>query len=392
MLADVGLSCRSSDKARAVNTAVSLVCRAAFVLISVLVLTMVSCASPSTPVIALETPAAGRYEYSRLCMGVKATITLYASSEDQARAAASLAFARLAELDALMSDYRIDGPVAAINRSAGGPPTLVAAELGAITRQALAISERTGGAFDITSGPAVSLWRKSRATLELPSPQAVSLARGLIGWRRVNVVTAASGSPDSETSASIGLIAPGVTIDFGAIGKGYAAQEALKLLRLQGCPRAYVALGGDIAVGESPPGAAGWKIDVSSGSGSLPVGTLVVSNACISTSGGSEQYVEIGGRQISHIIDPRTGEGLPPGGSVTLVASDGAEADALATAACVLLNSSSDCEVLTSILPADAAAIYVSGAGELIFSVRLVGKTARRDLRWVPRTISGDCR
>jgi len=129
-------------------------------------------------------------------------------------------------------------------------------------------------------------------------------------------------------------------IDFGAIGKGFGADEALLAMRRLGIERAVVDLGGDMAVGDPPPGESAWRIEIETGYGSgagaggRPV--VLVANAGVATSGDTEQYIELGGVRYSHILDPRTGAGLTTRTAATVVAIDGATADALASAACVL--------------------------------------------------------
>jgi thiamine biosynthesis lipoprotein len=126
-------------------------------------------------------------------------------------------------------------------------------------------------------------------------------------------------------------------LDVGAIGKGYAADAALETLRAAGITRCLVALSGDIRVGDPPPGRDGWRI-ASSIPEVDPAGSrgLTFADRGISTSGDTEQFVEIGGARYSHIVDPRTGLGLTSRASVVVIAPDATTADALATAACVL--------------------------------------------------------
>jgi thiamine biosynthesis lipoprotein len=127
-------------------------------------------------------------------------------------------------------------------------------------------------------------------------------------------------------------------LDLGGIGKGFAAQRALDQLRAQGRPRAMVALAGDIAVGEEPRWGGPWRIEISPsderGSGHI----VELANQAISTSGHTEQFVEIAGRRYSHIVDPRTGLGTPGGVMVSVIAPRGEWADALSTAAVVMLS------------------------------------------------------
>jgi len=187
--------------------------------------------------------------------------------------------------------------------------------------------------------PVVQLWRRARRTVQLPDPARLAAARQLVGIRHLTLD--AGQSPRLRA----GLARPGMRIDLGGIAKGYAAQEALGELARQGVPRALVAIGGDIAVGEPPPGENGWRIDVAplagqkgplAGTKWKPELQLSLRNAAVSTSGDAEQAVVINGVRYSHIVDPRTGIGLRGQRSVTVVAGHGATADALATTLCIL--------------------------------------------------------
>jgi thiamine biosynthesis lipoprotein len=118
-------------------------------------------------------------------------------------------------------------------------------------------------------------------------------------------------------------------LDVGAIGKGYAADEALEVLAKLGIRRALVAVSGDLAIGDPPPGKSGWKIGT-------PAPILELANAAISTSGDAEQHLDAGGTRYSHIVDPSTGAGLTRGITVTVVARRGMDSDSLSTAVSVL--------------------------------------------------------
>lgn len=133
------------------------------------------------------------------------------------------------------------------------------------------------------------------------------------------------------------LWADSMQLDLGGIAKGYTLGEALKVLRGRGLGAALVEAGGDLVVGDAPPGAAGWSVALPAGADSSAreaAGSLA--NVAVATSGGTEQYVEIAGVRYSHVVDPRTGLGVVGPHLVTVIARDGALADALATALSVL--------------------------------------------------------
>jgi thiamine biosynthesis lipoprotein len=127
-------------------------------------------------------------------------------------------------------------------------------------------------------------------------------------------------------------------LDLGGIAKGYAADEALKIISSQGIKSALVAASGDLAFSDAPPGHAGWTIGIDSlDQADKPfTRTLLLANAAVSTSGGSEQFLEADGKRYSHIINPETGLGIVNEITVTTVAKRGLLADPTATAVSVL--------------------------------------------------------
>ena len=191
------------------------------------------------------------------------------------------------------------------------------------------LAEETGGAFDVTLGPVIRLWRDARKQKRLPDPAALAEARGRCGFRNLVLDAAAR---------TVSLKMPGMLLDLGGIAKGYAADEALRVLRDHGIRSALVAASGDLAIGDPPPGKTGWRVGIDSLNAPESKFTRVLElrNAAVSTSGDTEQFLEIGGVRYSHIIDPATGMGLTDRIAVTVVAEKGIDADGLATAVSVL--------------------------------------------------------
>lgn len=270
-----------------------------------------------------------RYEFTSPHMGTTFRVVLYTSDEKTAKTAADAAFKRIAELDGIMSDYKSTSELMQLCKKAGGEPVPVSDDLFKVLTRALEISRITDGAFDITVGPVVRLWRLARRTMMLPAADDLARARALVGYQ--NVVLHAK-------DRTVALKLKGMQLDLGGIAKGYAARAALEVLRQHGIRHALVAGGGDIVVGDAPPGAAGWRIGIAplENPNAKPQRYLSLKNAAVSTSGDAEQYVEIGGKRYSHIVDPKTGLGLTTRMSVTVIATDGKTSDGLATGMCVL--------------------------------------------------------
>lgn len=267
-----------------------------------------------------------RFEYSQVVMGVRARIVVYAADEDKARNACACAFQRIADLEDVMSDYRPASELMRVCARAGGEPVKVSGDLLRVLRLSQHLARRSDGAFDVTIGPVVRLWRSARRKGALPGHEELLAARELVGRRKLLVDT---------RRGTVRLETPGMLLDLGGIAKGYTCDEAQRVLKRHGVVSALVEMGGDIAVSGPPPGKPGWDVEIANAPD--PSKRLVtLSNAGISSSGDAEQFVEIGGVRYSHIVDPRTGIGLTDRIAVTVVARDCATSDGLSTAISVL--------------------------------------------------------
>jgi alpha-L-fucosidase len=273
-----------------------------------------------------EPPPPQRAEFTQVLMGVQARVIVYATSKTAGEQAARAAFDRIAVLEQAMSDYRVDSEISALNRGAGGAPVRIGPDLWSVLKVSLSIAELTGGAFDPTIGPMVRLWRDARNTGRLPDSAAVGDCRARVGHAMLEL---------DQEARTARLATPGMLLDLGGIGKGDAAQEAVKVLKKQGTPCCLVSLAGDIAAGDAPSGVPGWRIGVDTGYPDSRA-TIHIANQSCSTSGDAEQFIEIDGKRYSHIIDPATGLGSTRRVGACVVAEHGATADALATALAVV--------------------------------------------------------
>ncbi len=271
-----------------------------------------------------------RFQFAEPHLGTIVEITLYASEETVANDAAKAAFARIKELDQIFSDYKSDSETMRLCETAGsGQAVKVSPELFYVIRRSLEISEKSNGAFDVTVGPLVQIWRRARKQKILPTDDEIKIAKASVGWKLVKI---------DEATQSVELKQTGMRLDFGGIAKGFIAQNVSQFLREKGHRQTLVVVAGDIVAGDAPPNTAGWKVGVAPLD--RPNGAvsrlLLLKNIAISTSGDAFQFAEIKGVRYSHIVDPQTGIGLTQRSSVTVVAEDGTTADALATAICVL--------------------------------------------------------
>jgi FAD:protein FMN transferase len=296
-----------------------------------------------------------RFEYEEPHMGTKFRVVLFAPDRAAADRAAKAVFARVEDLNRIMSDYIPDSELMRLcKQSATTPagPVKVSDDLFDVLAEGQKVAELSAGAFDVTVGPIVRLWRQARRDRLLPDEDERAAALKRVGYKKMVL------DPKAKT---VHLTVPGMLLDLGGIAKGYAADEGLKVLAAGGVTSALVAASGDIAVSGAPPGKPGWRIDIAPLPGDKEKRQLLLKDAAVSTSGDSEQFVEIAGVRYSHVVDPRTGLGLTGRRSVTVVARRGIQADSLTKVA--------------SILPADKAVKKiesVEGAATLI-----VVKTAK---------------
>jgi FAD:protein FMN transferase len=271
-----------------------------------------------------------RFEYQQILMGVPVRVVVYAGSEPLANSAVHAAFERIRQLNLIFSDYDDESEISRLGRTSGpGRPISVSPELAFVLGYSLELSKRSEGAFDVTVGPLVRLWRKARRTKQLPTPEALAAAKERVGYQFVRL---------DEHARTVELRRSDMRLDFGGIVKGYAADEARAVLKAKGCPRALVGLAGDISAGEPPPGQAGWKIGVQGvGRADAPPDEfLELKNKAVSTAGDTYQFVELGGKRYSHLVDPKTGLGITRRISVTVVAPTGLMSDGLDSAAAIL--------------------------------------------------------
>jgi thiamine biosynthesis lipoprotein len=246
--------------------------------------------------------------------------------------AAGLAESVLDQIDRLedqLTVYRDSSEIARINAAAAQSPVVVEPRLYALLEQATELSRETAGAFDLAAGALIRAWGFMKGPKRIPDPETLAAALESSGSHHLKL------DPACRT---IAFDKPGVELNLGAIGKGYALDRAAELIREFWLPTGallHAAQSSIVAVG-SPPGSFGgrWEIAVRNPfDPERPLGTLRLRNRALATSGAAFQYLEANGRRYGHIIDPRSGEPPSDGSaSVTVLAPTGAEADALSTA------------------------------------------------------------
>jgi len=279
-----------------------------------------------------------RVEVGREAMGTEFRITICASDTTGIGGAIQAAWEVSDRIDAALSDYSPQSEVSRISQTAHRTETRVSPILWSAWTEAEIWHDRSEGALDVTLGALTRLWRRSVRRQSLPDSMALSEARLNSGRHLVQ--------------AGVGTLKfaqRGLRLDFGAIGKGSAADSMLAVLRSAGFPRSLIDAGGDVTAGDPAPGSAGWRVRVPTGE------VWSLSNASVASSGDSEKFVQIGSQRYSHILDPDSGLGLINRTSVTVLAETGAAADALATTLSIRPH------LATEMIRGDRVVLFVSG-------------------------------
>jgi len=262
-------------------------------------------------------------------MGTLWTIKVPAASRESVEPAVRKAFARIAELNACLSDYLPDSELSRLSASAGsGRPVAVSSDLWNVLSFAQQTAATCAGLFDITLGPCTALWRRSRRQQKLPEPDKLEAARSASGWKFLGL------DPAKRT---VLLVRPGMKLDAGGIAKGYAQDEAFRVLASHGISSALINAGGEAGTSAPPPGRTAWSVELTPAiPGAAPPEVAAVANAFVATSGDLHQFTEINGVRYSHIIDPATGLGMHERAHATVIAPSGMRADVVATVLCLL--------------------------------------------------------
>jgi thiamine biosynthesis lipoprotein len=259
------------------------------------------------------------YSEARYVMGTILEITLFDADPARARRALDAAFATAERLDRLLTNYDERSEIGLLNRRAGSARAKLSPETYEFLALSRELSARSGGAFDITVGALVKLWKEAAARKQLPQQSQIREARALVDYKRLAL------HPPLEASVE----AKGMAVDTGGIGKGYAVDRLVRLLRSLGIEAALVNFGrSSIYALGSPPGASGWRLLVRF-PGREPLGTIALKDRALSASDALGRSAEIAGRRYGHIIDPATGVPLTEGAQAVVIGRSAAEAEVL---------------------------------------------------------------
>ncbi len=268
--------------------------------------------------LSLQLSAQKRFEFTHPQMGTMFRVVVYASDSAVAQDVTKKAFVRLDELNLTLSDYREDSEVNTLCRTAGSDQYIkVSVDLWNILQESVKAAKLSEGNFDVTIGPLTQLWRRMKRQKQLPTPTQISEAKTKIGIEKIFF---------NKANQSVMLETKGMRLDFGGIGKGFAEDEMLKVLKENGIKSALIEAGGNIVVSNSPTDSPkGWEIIINQEK-------YYLKNCGVSTSGDAYQFVEIEGKKYAHILDPKTGIGYAEPHQVSIIAKNGTISDWLSTA------------------------------------------------------------
>jgi len=241
-----------------------------------------------------------RLEASAEAMGSVYSVVLYDEDRNKMEAAADDAFGEARRLDALLSNYRPESEWSKINREAAEHPVAVSKELFDLLSASVEYSRTSEGAFDITVGPLMKVWGFYKGTGHLPQLGEVKHALAQLGYKSLIL---------DASNHTIAFAKPGMDLDPGGVGKGYAVDKMVEILKKDGIQTALVSGGGSSIYGlGAPPDEPGWKIQIKNPYNEFQhVADVTLKNESLSTSGSYEKFFVAEGKTWSHIMDPRTG-------------------------------------------------------------------------------------
>ena len=296
----------------------------------------------------MKRAALERFEYSAPTMGTMMRIVVYALDQAAAERVIHAGLDELERLIPILNNYSAESEISRL-QSAFGSPQAIGHELHEVLVAATRWRALSDGAFDISLGTLFRLWSKARKQKRLPSDEELEAVRRTSGWDRwrltpTEIPADALDARDPRASnaspsqiASVELFAEGLILDTSGLATGYILDRVFEAMERTGHAHVLIDIGGDIRVGAAPPDTRGWVVMVAGVSPSAPpLCRWFLESCAVTTSGDLNQFVEIGGRRYSHLMDPIAMQPLERRQCVSVVADTAIDADAGATALCVL--------------------------------------------------------
>jgi thiamine biosynthesis lipoprotein len=269
-----------------------------------------------------------------LVMGTFARVVAVAADAKVADKAIEAALAEIERVDKLMSDYKSDSEISQVNKDGFNRAVPVSEPTFEVLQRSIEFSKLTGGAFDITIGPLVDLWRSAKKKGVTPSQEEIAQAKSRVGFENLIL---------NGKDRTVKFAVASMRLDLGGIAKGYAVDKAIEAMQQAGAIGGMVDIGGDIrCFGKPPKGRSKWSIALQNPNVNKNTDesdlllVLKLDNAAVATSGDYQQFVLIEGKRYSHIINRRTGTSAEGLSSVTIITDSATDADALATAVSVM--------------------------------------------------------
>jgi thiamine biosynthesis lipoprotein len=241
-----------------------------------------------------------RLESSVVAMGSAYSVAVYGEDRTRMEEAVDAAFEEVHRLDEMLSNYKPESELSEINRAAAERPVAVTTELFDLLAACVRYSRASDGAFDITVGPLMKVWGFYKGTGRLPHRAEVRAAVDRVGYRHIVL---------DGANRTVRFARSGVELDPGGIGKGYAVDRMIEVLKQYGIRTALVSASGSSIYGlGAPPGEKGWKVQIRDPKDqSKSVAEVYLKDESMSTSGNYEKFFRAEGKIYSHIMDPRTG-------------------------------------------------------------------------------------
>jgi len=296
---------------------------------------------------------------NRFVMNTVAKIIAVAPSQKIAQASIDAAFEEIYRLEKLMNRFDPNSQISQINSQASEKPVRIDKDLFECLRQAVYYSSVTNGAFDITVGPLVDLWRKCAEANSLPSSRQLEDMKQIIGYEKVIL---------DANDYSVRFAVDAVRLDLGGIAKGFAADKAIEIMKAKGAAAGLVDLGGQIGCFGKTAAGSNWIIGVRNPDKEAEkqiIVKLALTDMAVSTSGNYERFYKIAGRKFSHIFDPQTETSAELIASDTVICKTGTQADAISTAVNVL-GTAKGLELAEKLPDTEAIIIPINNKNEML--------------------------